>query len=83
MITTVRGLPLGRHIKDAARLAEVGSVKLHGPLANRRVDVAEIDRIAELILGWCLGHVWFFRHSRAKVNQRLQAFAMLCGHHLG
>src|ERR1700689_505110 len=51
------GIATRRRIKDAARFAEVGSVKLHGPLANRRVDVAKVDRISQLVLGRCLGHV--------------------------
>ena len=47
----------GRQIKDAARFAEVRSVKLHGALAKRRIDVAEVDWIPQLVISRRFGHV--------------------------
>ena len=57
MITTVRDLPVGRQIKDAARFAEVRSVELHGALTKRRIDISEIDRIPQLVISRRLRHV--------------------------
>ena len=54
----------GRHIEDSARLAEVGGIELHGALKKRRVDISEIDRVAQLVVGGRLRHVPISRTRR-------------------
>src|ERR1700678_598366 len=49
-------LPSRRHIQKPARLGAVPRIKLHDGLLHRRIDIAKINWVTGLIIGWRLRH---------------------------